>query len=31
GRMATSVKKHFILAIPGTDKVNYLALDWWRA
>ncbi len=31
GRLATSVKKHFILAIPGADKVNYLALDWWRA
>ena len=31
GRLATSVKKHFILAIPGSDKINYLALDWWRA
>ncbi|MGQ0771188.1 MAG: tRNA-intron lyase [Nitrososphaerota archaeon] len=31
GRLATSVKKHFILAIPHGDKVNYLALDWWRA
>jgi tRNA-intron endonuclease len=31
GRLATSVKKHFILAIPHGEKVNYLALDWWRA
>lgn len=31
GRLATSVKKHFILAIPRGEKVNYLALDWWRA
>lgn len=31
GRLATSVKKNFILAIPHGDKVNYLALDWWRA
>jgi len=31
GRLATSVKKNFILAVPHGDKVNYLALDWWRA
>ena len=32
GRLATTVKKQFILAIPhGKDKVDYLALDWWRA
>ena len=31
GRLATSVKKNFILAIPHGDKVDYLALDWWRA
>ena len=31
GRLATSVKKHFILAIPSSEKVSYLALDWWRA
>jgi tRNA-intron endonuclease len=31
GRLATSVKKNFILAIPHGQKVNYLALDWWRA
>lgn len=31
GRLATSVKKNFILAIPHGDEVNYLALDWWRA
>ena len=32
GRLATSVKKQFILAIPtGKEKVEYLALDWWKA
>lgn len=32
GRLATSVKKQFILAIPkGRDKVDFLALDWWKA
>jgi len=32
GRLATSVKKQFILAIPhGKDNVDFLALDWWRA
>lgn len=31
GRLATSVKKNFILAIPHGPKVNYLALDWWKA
>ena len=32
GRLATSVKKQFILAIPsGKDKVDYVALDWWKA
>ncbi len=32
GRLATTVRKQFILAIPhGKDDVNYLALDWWRA
>ena len=32
GRLATSVKKQFILAIPsGNDKVDYVALDWWKA
>lgn len=31
GRLATSVKKNFIFAIPHSDKVSYLALDWWRA
>lgn len=31
GRLATSVKKNFILAIPHGEKVNYLALDWWKA
>ena len=32
GRLATTVKKQFILAIPkGKDRVDFLALDWWRA
>ena len=32
GILASSVKKQFILAIPnGKDKIDYLALDWWRA
>jgi tRNA-intron endonuclease len=33
GRLATTVKKQFIIAIADTDqrKVEYLAYDWWRA
>jgi len=32
GRLATSVKKQFILAIPyGKERVDYIALDWWKA
>ena len=32
GRLATSVKKQFILAIPyGKERVDHLALDWWKA
>ncbi|MBI3841953.1 MAG: tRNA-intron lyase [Thaumarchaeota archaeon] len=32
GRLATTVRKQFILAIPrGKSKVDCLALDWWRA
>ena len=32
GRLATSVRKQFILAIPkGKDTVEFLALDWWKA
>ncbi len=32
GRLATTVRKQFILAIPrGENKVDCLALDWWRA
>ena len=32
GRLATTVRKQFILAIPhGKDKVDCLGLDWWRA
>ena len=32
GRLATSVKKQFILAIPSRkNKIDYVALDWWKA
>jgi len=32
GRLATSVKKQFVLAIPhGSKKIDYIALDWWKA
>ena len=32
GRLSTSVRKQFILAIPkGKLRVDYLALDWWKA
>lgn len=32
GRLATTVRKQFILAIPhGKDNVSFLALDWWKA
>ena len=31
GRLASSVKKQFILAIPkGKTHIEYLALDWWK-
>ena len=32
GRLATTVRKQFIYAIPkGKDKVDFIALDWWKA
>ena len=31
GRLATTVRKQFILAIPRGEKIDCLALDWWRA
>jgi len=32
GRLATTVRKQFVLAIPhGKNNINYLALDWWKA
>jgi tRNA-intron endonuclease, archaea type len=33
GRLATTVKKQFILAIPKVKekKVEYVGFDWWRA
>ena len=31
GRLARTVRKQFILAIPSGKDVDYLALDWWNA
>ncbi len=31
GRLATTVRKQFILAIPRGKKVDFMALDWWKA
>lgn len=33
GRLATTVKKRFIIAVPDskTEKVQYLMFKWWRA
>lgn len=32
GRLATTVRKQFILAVPKRkDTVEFLALDWWKA
>lgn len=31
GRLASTVRKQFILAIPGAGGVDFVALDWWRA
>ncbi len=32
GRLATTVRKQFIFAIPkGKEKIDFLALDWWKA
>jgi tRNA-intron endonuclease len=33
GRLATTVRKQFIIAIPDTKKnsVEFLRCDWWRA
>ena len=31
GRLATTVRKQFILAIPKGNKIDCLALDWWKA
>jgi tRNA-intron endonuclease, archaea type len=31
GRLASTVRKQFILAIPKGNKNDCLALDWWRA
>lgn len=30
GRLATTVRKQFILAIPGARGVDLLSLDWWK-
>ena len=33
GRLATTVRKQFIIAIPDTEKksIDFLRYDWWRA
>jgi tRNA-intron endonuclease, archaea type len=33
GRLATTVKKQFIIAIPKTNEreVEFIGFDWWRA
>ncbi|MGI0005667.1 MAG: tRNA-intron lyase, partial [Nitrososphaera sp.] len=33
GRLATTVKKQFILAIPkmAEKRIEYVGFDWWRA
>lgn len=32
GRLATTVRKQFILAIPKNEEdVDFIALDWWKA
>ena len=32
GRLSSSVKKQFVLAIPHSkNKIDYLSLDWWKA
>ena len=31
GRLATTVRKQFILAIPYGKDVDFMALDWWKA
>ena len=30
GRLATTVRKRFILAVVG-DEINYISFEWWRA
>jgi tRNA-intron endonuclease, archaea type len=33
GRLATTVKKQFILAVPFVKlrKVDFIGFDWWKA
>jgi len=31
GRLATTVRKQFIFAIPHNNKVGYIGIDWWKA
>ena len=31
GRLATTVRKQFILAVPRAKGVDFMSLDWWRA
>ena len=30
GRLATTVRKRFILAVVG-DEISYISFEWWRA
>jgi tRNA-intron endonuclease len=31
GRLASTVRKTFIAAIPSSDEVGYLEFKWWKA
>ncbi len=31
GRLAAAVRKQFILAVPRGNRVDFLAIDWWKA
>lgn len=31
GRLATTVRKQFVLAIPRGKRVDFVSLDWWKA
>ncbi|MCS7129295.1 MAG: tRNA-intron lyase [Candidatus Caldarchaeum sp.] len=31
GRLATSVRKHFTVAVPTDERVSYVLFEWWKA